>query len=191
MPEQSTGTLRSTRTLRADRQHLPRSHSRSRSRPRIAFFSPFPPRKSGISDYSAPLIRALQPTYTIDLYHEPGYVPELVLSGDGFACCDAAAVSQPRGPSYHALVYQMGNSRYHNFMYETMLRYPGVVTLHDFCLAGFYLIYRASQGRERASFRAELLRWYPDEAAAISELLDAGAMEWDPMRPRPPSGDGH
>ena len=42
---------------------------------------------------------------------------------------------------YHAIVYQMGNSRYHNFMYPIMLRHPGVVTLHDFCLAGFHLHY--------------------------------------------------
>src|SRR5439155_1405393 len=39
-------------------------------RPRIAFFSPFPPRKSGVSDYSALLLQELKQTYTIDLYHD-------------------------------------------------------------------------------------------------------------------------
>ena len=37
---------------------------------------------------------------------------------------------------YHAVVYQMGNSWYHSYMYPLMLRHPGLVTLHDFCLAG-------------------------------------------------------
>ncbi len=153
---------------------------RRATRPRIAFFSPVPPRKSGISDYSAALIGALQPTYTIDLYHEPGYVPEPALAEGGVACCDARLFHrQAAVRDYHALVYQMGNSRYHNFMYETMLRYPGVVTLHDFCLAGFHLSYGRAQGRTLDFLRDELLRWHPHEAAAIAEILDAGASDWE------------
>jgi glycosyltransferase involved in cell wall biosynthesis len=75
------------------------------------------------------------------------------------------------------VVYQMGNSRYHQFLYETMLRHPGVVTLHDFCLAGFHLLYGIRLGRERDFIRAELLRWYPDQAEAIAQVLDTPP--WD------------
>ncbi len=32
----------------------------------------------------------------------------------------------------------MGNSTYHRYMYPYILKYPGVVTLHEFCLAGFH-----------------------------------------------------
>ena len=39
-------------------------------KPRIAFFSPFPPKKSGIADYSASLLDELRRTYEIDLFHE-------------------------------------------------------------------------------------------------------------------------
>src|SRR5205085_1010625 len=78
------------------------------------------------------------------------------------ACCDARLFARRAAVrDYHALVYQMGNSRYHRFLYEAMMRHPGVVTLHDFCLAGFHLIYGHRQGREREFLRAELLRWYP------------------------------
>jgi len=153
---------------------------RAAARPRIAFFSPFPPRKSGIADYSAALIGALQPTYTIDLYHEPGYVPEPALAEGGVVCCDARLFPrQAAVRDYHAVFYQMGNSRYHNFIYEMMLRHPGVVTLHDFCLAGFHLGYGRAQGRDREFIREELLRWHPDEAGAIAKVLEAGATDWE------------
>src|SRR5262249_51443703 len=111
------------------------SRPRPRPRPRIAFFSPFPPRKSGISDYSALLLQELKQTYAVDLYHDSGYVPEPALADGTLMCCDARLFPrQAAVRDYHAVVYQMGNSRYHRFLYEIMMRYPGVVTLHDFCL---------------------------------------------------------
>jgi glycosyltransferase involved in cell wall biosynthesis len=148
-------------------------------RPRIAFFSPFPPRKSGVSDYAALLVQELKQTYAIDLYHASGYVPELALADDTLTCCDARLF--PRRAAvrdYHGLVYQMGNSRFHRFLYPTMQRYPGVVTLHDFCLAGFHLLYgHLELGREREFIRAELLRTYPGDADEIIELLNTTS--WD------------
>jgi glycosyltransferase involved in cell wall biosynthesis len=162
----------------ADRRPAARLRHRD-DRPRIAFFSPFPPRKSGVSDYAALLVQELKQTYAIDLYHAPGYVPELALADETLTYCDArlfprvAAVRE-----YRRLVYQMGNSRFHRFLYRMMLRYPGVVTLHDFCLAGFHLLYGHHElGREREFVRAELLRDYPDQAGAIVELL--ATTPWD------------
>jgi glycosyltransferase involved in cell wall biosynthesis len=150
------------------------------ARPRIALFSPFPPRRSGVSDYAAALVEALKPTYTIDLYHESGYVPEPALreAGDGIGCCDARLFPRLAAVrDYHAVVYQMGNSRYHRFLYDTLLRYPGVVTLHDAFLGGFHMIYGHQKGREREFLREELLYWYTDQAAAIAQVL--GAEPWN------------
>jgi glycosyltransferase involved in cell wall biosynthesis len=161
---------RTSATLRLDPAAARRRIDRGR--PRIAFFSPLPPRKSGVSDYSALLLQELKRTYAIDLYHGSGYIPEPALVEGGFDCCDARLF--PRRAAvrdYHGVVYQMGNSRYHRFLYETMLRHPGVVTLHDFCLAGFHLDHFYRQGRLRESFRDELLRWYPDQADEIARVL--------------------
>jgi glycosyltransferase involved in cell wall biosynthesis len=160
--------------------HCADTARRRRARPRIAFVSPFPPKKSGIADYSAALIDALKPTYAIDLYHEPGYVPEPALADGDFACSDARLFARQQAErNYHAIVYQMGNSRYHHFMYEIMLAHPGLVTLHDFCLAGFYLGYGFSLGRERDLIRAELLRWHPDQASAIAAVLKPSQTDWE------------
>ena len=76
----------------------------------------------------------------------------------------------------------MGSSSYHDFMYETLLRYPGIVTLHDFHLAAYHLYRGAKQGRQRQYFRQELLQSYPQQAkevlAALKSLLTMGT--WCP-----------
>ncbi len=161
-----------TQRLRVDRSHG--------FKPRIAFFSPFPPRKSGISDYSASLLDELREVYRIDLFHDLGYVPELSLASDDFRCADARLFERYAAScDYHAIVYQMGNSRYHNFMYEILLSHPGVVTLHDFALAGFHLHHGRRRGQEKEFIRNELLRWYPEEAGAIEARFREWPWDWD------------
>ena len=145
------------------------------AKPRIAFFSPFPPRKSGISDYSAFLIDELRRTYWIDLYHDRGYLPDLALASDDFECLDAGLFERfAPVKDYRAILYQMGNSFYHSYMYEILLRHPGVVTLHDFCLAGFHLQYGRRLGKEKTFFRDELRTWYP----AAAKTIEAKFAEW-------------
>ena len=111
--------LRHPSRSRKQRLRVDRSHG---FKPRIAFFSPFPPRRSGISDYSASLLDQLREVYRIDLFHDLGYVPELSLASDDFRCCRRRLFERyAASRDYHAIVYQMGNSRYHNFMYEILI----------------------------------------------------------------------
>jgi glycosyltransferase involved in cell wall biosynthesis len=119
-----------TRKLRFDRAHT--------DRPRIAIFSPFAPKGSGISDYAARLVHQLKADYSIDLYHEVGYIPELGLGSPEFGCHDFRLFERiATQVNYSAILYQMGNSIYHRFVYAMLLRHPGIVTLHDFCLTNF------------------------------------------------------
>lgn len=78
---------------------------------RIAFFSPLPPAKSGIADYSAVLLDHLR----------------------NFAEVEAFASRPERfDPSnYDAIIYQLGNNPYHTFVYEMAMEHPGVVVLHE------------------------------------------------------------
>ena len=50
----------------------------------------------------------------------------------------------------------MGNSPLHKYMYEKLPTYPGVVTLHDYSLAGFRYWDAMVNGRGHDSFREEL-----------------------------------
>jgi glycosyltransferase involved in cell wall biosynthesis len=145
------------------RHRVDRAH---RTRPRIAFFSPLPPRISGIADYAVRLIDELKATYTIDLYHDAGYLPDLGLNAREFATYDGRLFDRNHAVlNYHAIVYQMGNSLdYHGYLYDVMLRHPGVVTLHDFFLSVYPYRGTRNGGEVRAAFRREIRHFCPDRA---------------------------
>jgi glycosyltransferase involved in cell wall biosynthesis len=158
--------------LRADPPH-PRQR-RSRSRPRIAFFSPLPPRISGIASYAFNLLQELKAAYTIDLYHDAGYPPDLGPVAREFAAHDARLFERYNLVlNYQAVVYQMGNSLAdHGYLYQMLLRHPGVVTLHDFFLSVYP--YRGTRGRADilASFRRAITHFCPDRAAEFLPHLE-------------------
>src|SRR5262245_9305617 len=82
----------------------------------IAWFSPLPPVRSGISAYSADLIPALAETFVIDSYPE--------------SRAHDFVWRQRRAP-YDLVVYQLGNAPCHDYMWAYLARYPGCVVLHD------------------------------------------------------------
>src|SRR3984893_17983 len=78
---------------------------------RLAFFSPLPPARSGIADYSEALLESLKPLADVEVF-----------SGG----------HQPLDPAlFDIAVYHVGNNGYHGFVYETALRHPGVVVMHE------------------------------------------------------------
>ncbi len=78
---------------------------------RLALFSPLPPAKSGIADYSSALLGELRKLAEVDVFTEKP------------APFDAAA--------YDGLIYQIGNNPYHVFAYDQALEHPGLVVLHE------------------------------------------------------------
>ncbi len=163
---------RTVKRLRFDR-----GHSR---KPTIAFFSPLPPRKSGVSDYSAFLLEGLAESYTIDLFHDSGYLPEPAIGSAGSMCCDYRLFDRvASAKDYHAIVYQMGNSWYHSYMYPLLLRHRGLVTLHDFCLAGFHLHYGHAKGMGMSFIANQLKEWYPEDIDEIENTLPGWPTNWE------------
>ena len=153
------------RAYRVDRPHA--------RKPRIAFFSPLPPLLSGISDYSARLIEALRAHYTIDLFHDSDYVPQIKLKSLDFACHDHRLFRRLSAIlGYHACVYQMGNSPLHKYMYELLPDYPGLVTLHDFSLAGFRYWDAMVNGGGHGAFRREIEGFDKAAAKRFGPMLD-------------------
>src|SRR5579875_955783 len=78
---------------------------------RLAFFSPLPPSKSGIADYSAALLEHLAPLAEVTAFDQKP------------ANFDAR--------QYDICVYQLGNNPFHAFVYEMALEHPGVVVMHE------------------------------------------------------------
>ncbi len=125
----------------------PRPGRRRVARRRIAFFSPLPPSASEVADDSERLLEELKHRYAIDLYHDSRFVPHIGLRGPEFGCYDHRLFERnARVMGYHALLYQMGDSHHHHYMYDTLLRHPGIVTLYDLGLAGFQFSYAQRPG---------------------------------------------
>jgi len=104
------------------------------SRPRMAFVSPLPPERSGISDYSAQLLPALSRYYQVDVV-----VNQAEVNDDGNGRLYNVISIQDfleRHTQYERVVYQFGNSHFHSHMFDLLGQYPGVVVLHDFFLSG-------------------------------------------------------
>jgi len=81
---------------------------------RLAYFSPMPPSKSGIADYSEALLEHLRELAEVRVFE--GAAPAF----------DPAA--------FDLTLYQIGNNPFHAAAYETALRHPGVAVLHEFNL---------------------------------------------------------
>src|ERR1044072_2337621 len=75
---------------------------------KVAFFSPLPPARSGIADYSEALVEQLR--HRVD---PQGFTSPTATAGAAIA------------------VDQIGNNGFHGFVYETALKHPGVVVLHE------------------------------------------------------------
>lgn len=78
---------------------------------KIAFFSPMPPSKSGIADYSAALAEPLSELADVRVFSEKP--------------------SEFQPASFDIALYQVGNNGYHSFVYDQAIQTPGVVVLHE------------------------------------------------------------
>jgi glycosyltransferase involved in cell wall biosynthesis len=153
------------RRLRADAPHAPR--------PRIAMYAPLPPKPSGVGTYTLRLIDELKNYYTIDLYHDSGYVPDVGLASADFGCFDHRLLARRAGlVDYRAVVYHMGNSYYHKTIFEHLRARPGIAVLHDFCLSGFQWWYAHLHDAEPGHFAREVEAFDPRRAAEILGRID-------------------
>jgi glycosyltransferase involved in cell wall biosynthesis len=99
---------------------------------RIAYFSPFPPARSGIADYSTELLPYLARQAVLTIFSND----LAIVTTDGVPVVPVADYPACRH-QFDLALYQMGNSEHHDHIYETLIRYPGIVVLHDYSLHHF------------------------------------------------------
>ncbi|WP_039833604.1 glycosyltransferase family 4 protein [Paenibacillus sonchi] len=105
---------------------------------RIAYFSPFNPLKSGISDYSEYLVEALSEKAIVDIWVS-GFVPLGIKSKHEIYDYVNHPDFLENLTNYDAVIYNIGNNPYyHSHIYDVFLKYNGYVILHDLVL--YYLI---------------------------------------------------
>lgn len=147
-----------------------------RTRPRIAYFSPLPPEHTGVADYSAELLPSLAEYVEVALFHQQPEVVELAIARH-FRL--ERAGDYPRQCWEHDLaLYHLGNNRFHEWIYDAALRYPGVIVLHDYFLHP-YLADRAVREANFSDYAREL---------AYNRGMDGVTLSWQVRsgeQPRP------
>lgn len=102
-------------------------------RPRLAYVSPLPPERSGISDYSAELLPELARYYDIEVVVAQKTVTTPWIKAN----CPVRTVEwfSTHAAGFDRVLYHFGNSTFHQHMFSLLESVPGVVVLHDFFLS--------------------------------------------------------
>ncbi|MEX3640006.1 glycosyltransferase [Paraburkholderia sp. BR14320] len=126
-------------------------------RPRLAMVSPLPPERTGIADYVSELLPTLGETYEITVISDQQ--GDEVLPGPAGEIFDVKPIAwfEQNADLFDRVVYQMGNSPFHEHMFDLMRRYPGVVVAHDFYLSSLVL-WMDMTGREPDAMKHALVR---------------------------------
>jgi len=122
-------------------------------RPVLAYVSPLPPQKSGISDYSAELLPELAQHYEIEVVIRPTEVSDAWIAAN--FPVRSIQYFLDNAEKYDRILYHFGNSSFHDFMFHMLDRHPGTVVLHDFYL-GDLLHWMEWQGLQPHGFLGEL-----------------------------------
>jgi glycosyltransferase involved in cell wall biosynthesis len=124
----------------------------------LAWFSPMPPDRSGIAGRSAELVAALRRGFEITVF-------------DARNAHDFLWRNH-RAP-FDLVVYQLGNSSLHEFIWPYLFRYPGLAVLHDAHLhhARAWTLLRHGRFDD---YRQEFTANHPDVSRDLAELAIGG-----------------
>lgn len=142
---------------------------------RLAWFTPLPPTRSGIADYSLELLPLLAGDHEIDVFvasaaereHAGGEdVPSRVHDAHDF-------VWRRQTAPYDLVVFHVGNASCHDYMWPYLFRYPGLVVLHDASLHHARALSLLRRER-RDDYRAELAFNHPSLPPSAAEIALGG-----------------
>ena len=148
---------------------------------RIAFFSPLNPIESGISDYSEELLPYLARYAEVDLFIDDNYRPSSSKIVKNFRVYNYRDFDQARAKrAYDVNLYHIGNSPYHEYIYHTLLRYPGVVVLHDYVLHHLFIGMTLAKG-DAQGYIEEMRYCYGEMGAALAREVVSRKRQVDPF----------
>jgi glycosyltransferase involved in cell wall biosynthesis len=102
---------------------------------RLAYFSPLPPQRSGIADYSAELLPVLARHLEVEPFVDEGVRLDLIapeITGRFTVRGDKAFPALWESGRYDAVLYHIGNNpEYHARAWQMLMRIPGIVALHE------------------------------------------------------------
>lgn len=135
---------------------------------RIAYFTPVSPQKTGIADYSEREILPYLSKYCdIDVYIDQGVKPTNPGLINNFDCFSYDQYKK-NAHNYDIPLYQMGNSGYHGYIYDSLIKYPGITVLHDIYLHGLLWSQSLAKGDSKR-YISEFDYCYGDRGVKIAQ----------------------
>jgi glycosyltransferase involved in cell wall biosynthesis len=146
------------------------------SKPRVAFLSPFPPEESGCARFTEMTLKASRPYFDVDLFTE---AERPLASYEGFRDSGKINAAVLAAGRYDAVVSVIGNSHFHNAVFEFFETFGGPCILHDSRLTHIYYQRLGPQCfRETASRRLrrdvehdEIQQWLQDQNRSPATLF--------------------
>ncbi|MHB1393077.1 MAG: glycosyltransferase [Clostridia bacterium] len=135
---------------------------------KIAFFTPLPPIKSGISDYSVDILNALSTYFDIDVYIDDNYKPNCYLNSS--INIYNHYQFKKKSNQYFDIIYQVGNSEYHVYMWDYIQGYRGTVVLHDYNLHGVVQFISLYKNSNEKIYKEYLLQDFTSDV--VNDYLD-------------------
>jgi len=142
---------------------------------RIAYFSPLPPLKSGISEYSELVIYELAKCADVDLWVD-GYQPVDRIKTN-FPIIDYLQYPEKLNSlsGYDAVIYNMGNNPdFHSNIFEVSQKSPGIVILHDYVLHHFFAGYWLDFKQKPQSYIREMLYNHGSQGEMLAKEIVNG-----------------
>ncbi len=123
------------------------------SKPKLAYVSPLPPERSGISNYSAELLPELAQYYDIDVIVAQKEVSDPWVVEN----CQVRSVkwALTHKDEYDRVLYHIGNSPFHEHMLDMLEVMSGAIVMHDFFLSGL-VTSKGFHGSEQYFWEKEL-----------------------------------
>lgn len=147
---------------------------------RIAYFTPVSPQRTGIADYSErELIPYLSKHVDLDIFIDENIVPtNAYLKENSQIYCYKEY--ERRKDNYDIAFYHMGSNRFHGFIYESLLKDPGITAIHDVYMYGFFYYYCLNKGNINR-FKEEFGYCYGDKGLELAEkhLRGEASPEYD------------
>jgi glycosyltransferase involved in cell wall biosynthesis/predicted SAM-dependent methyltransferase len=138
-------------------------------RPKLAFVSPLPPERTGIADYSAELLPELAKHYDIEVVVAQEHISNAWVRSN----CPVRNSKWLRANASRMdrVLYQFGNSPFHEHMLSLVGEVPGTIVMHDFFLSSLLAYLEEHNIVQHAWVRAlHHAHGYP----AVRERYEAG-----------------
>ena len=122
---------------------------------KIAFFAPLPPIESGIAYYSYHILLEISKYLDVDVFIDNEYEYECRFPSNVNVYRHYEFIHRFR--EYDEIVYQVGNNKYHTYIFDYIKEFPGIIDLHDYNLHSIlYSLYGRQIGQKFMDFISAL-----------------------------------